>query len=369
MKRIDRLVIGELFGPWAFGVAIFTVLITAGSFLFQLTEYLAEGSSPLQVGELAALLLPGVMAKTFPMAVLLSTLLGFGRLSSDSEVVAMKAAWISVARMMAPVAAFGLFVFLLTFTFNELLVPAATRRAVSLREEMDKAVEGRSAQPTSRPIFEDGKLRALLTAKDFSFARRTLTDVIVTAMDKDEQPQVYLWAKELVFTDAETWQIKGQAVLTPVDGGSRVVFKDGVWPEQVPRPNMTANDLLAQTLRNLDALSMAETGKQIARERANPQADLSQIANLEFGYWNKIAVPLGALVFGLVGAPLGIRSHRTGAATGFWLSVVIIFAYLLVANVMSIFAQGGRIPAVVASFTPIALGLATSGWLIKQRNG
>ena len=132
--------------------------------------------------------------------------------------------------------------------------------------------------------------------------------------------------------------------------------------------NWESYHAIVQALKDLDALSMADMKKQIERQRALPDYDKKQVSNLEFGLWNKIALPLAALVFGLVGAPLGIRNHRAGTATGFALSVVIIFGYMMLSNAMSIMAQGGRIPAYMASFTPIVIGLAVAIVLIQRRN-
>ena len=81
-----------------------------------------------------------------------------------------------------------------------------------------------------------------------------------------------------------------------------------------------------------------------------------------------MTLPLAAMVFGLVGAPLGIRSHRSGKATGFWLSIVIIFAYMMLTNVMSIMAREGLFSAAVASFTPVVIGLIFGIILIRTRN-
>ena len=61
MKRLDKLVLGELAGPWAFGVAIFTVLIMAGTYLFKMTDYVVQGIPVLTIMKLSFLLLPGVM--------------------------------------------------------------------------------------------------------------------------------------------------------------------------------------------------------------------------------------------------------------------------------------------------------------------
>jgi lipopolysaccharide export system permease protein len=69
-----------------------------------------------------------------------------------------------------------------------------------------------------------------------------------------------------------------------------------------------------------------------------------------------------------VGAPLGIRNHRTGAASGFWVSVIIIFAYMMTVNFMAQFALGGKIPPSVASFTPIVIGMIFAAYTIHRKN-
>ncbi|HXH60025.1 MAG TPA: LptF/LptG family permease [Fimbriimonadaceae bacterium] len=368
MKRVDWLVIGELIGPWVFGIAIFTVIISAGQFLFQITQYLAAGANPLETVKLLALLMPGVMAKTFSMAVLLATLLAFGRLSGDSEIVALRAGGISLGRIMAPVAVFGLLVFGLAFAFNELIVPGATFKAIQIRQNLDSEVNGRKEQPTFRPIYKDGKLQMMLGARDFDMAHGTLKGVEITVFNKQGQPNVFFWADEMVFKSEQDWRLPKGGEGTFLESGIKFSPKGETFPTEVPNPDVTPEDLITQALKDLDALSMVQMKRQIDRMKASPDPDEKQVANLEFGYWNKIALPLAAMVFGLVGAPLGIRNHRAGTATGFALSVVIIFGYMMLANAMSIMSQGGRIPAYVASFTPIAIGLLVAIVLIQRRN-
>ncbi len=92
LRVIDRLILQELIGPFMFGVLLFTILFFAGGSLFQLTEYVVRGASLWTVGQMVLLSLPQIMVKTFPMAMLLSSLLSFGRLSGESEIVALYAA-------------------------------------------------------------------------------------------------------------------------------------------------------------------------------------------------------------------------------------------------------------------------------------
>lgn len=368
MRRLDALVIKELIGPWVFGVAIFTVLIMAGTYLFKITDYLVSGVGTMTVLELSMLLLPGVIAKTFPMAVLLAALLAFGRLSSDSEIVALKAAGISVARIMLTVAMFGGVVALIAFGFNETLVPSAAARAYSIQTAITAKMNGSTNRPIQQLVYDKGKLVAMISARDFSFASGILRGVTVTSYGGDQQPTYVLLANELEYKGERDWRLTYGGILMTADGEGYIHIMEQAWPKEIARPELTPQDLLAKTMRELDALSMRQMGAQIQRDKLNPSADPGQIANLEYGYWNKLALPLASVVYALVGAPLGIRNHRTGAAAGFWLSVIIIFGYMMLANWMNVYAQGGKIPAYVASFTPLAVGLIVAVIAIQRKS-
>lgn len=368
MKCIDRLVVGELLGPWVFGVAIFTVLISAGQFLFQITSYLASGADVWQTTKLLAFLLPGVIAKTFSMSMLLGTLLAFGRLSGDSEIVAMRAGGISLWRIIAPVAVFGVIVSLLAFSFTELIVPGATFKALQIKLELENDAKDRKEQSTSRPIYKDGKIQMLLVARDFDIANRLLRGVQLTIYGKDGEVEMIVWSDKMQFENEQKWTMPEGGTVFVRKSGVELKFAGPALPTEVPNPEVTPDDLITQALKELDALSMRQMATQIEREKAKPGYSRKQVSNLEFGLWNKVALPLAALVFGLVGAPLGIRNHRAGTATGFALSVVIIFGYMMLANAMSIMAQGGRVPAYVASFTPIVIGLVVAIVLVHRRN-
>lgn len=368
MKRIDRLILKELLGPWGFGVAIFTVLIMAGTYLFQITDYVVKGISIATILELTAMLLPGVMAKTFAMAMLLGTLLAFGRLSSDSEIVAMRAAGASIGRIVLPVAAFGLVVSLLTFVFNETLVPQAAHHATRIRDEIAKQIETQGLRPVLMPQYRDGKLEALVVATDFDIATQTLRRAFVLTFDGQSEWVNILEARNLVFENQDEWRIEGGGKILSADGSLLLRLTGSTWPADIPEANFTADDVVASRVSDLDTFSMRQMAERIEQLRANNLASPAQIANLEYGYWNKVALPLAAFVYGLVGAPLGIRNHRTGAATGFWLSVIIIFAYMMLANLMAISAQGGAIPAYVASFAPLAIGVVYASVAIYRKN-
>lgn len=366
LKRLDRLILGELVGPWAFGVAIFTVLIMAGTYLFKMTDYVVQGIPVMTIVKLTGLFLPGVMVKTFSMAVLLATLLAFGRLSSDSEVVALRAAGASIGRIMAPVGVFGVLVAALAFGINETVVPWAAYQGFAMKVDIEKTLNMKG-----EPIFHvvndpnTGKPLAMISALDFNLQQRSLSEVWVHTYI-EEKPSWSLHAKRLQFTDANNWSVDGDAKLFDYELKYPVVVK-GIWPSQIAQPPKV-EDMAASRIKDLDGFSMEQMKRRINLARKSPTFPVEQIRNLEYGYWNKLALPMAAIVFGLVGAPLGIRNHRTGAAAGFWLSVMIIFAYMTTANFMAQFALGGKIPAWGASFTPIVIGMVFAAITIHRKN-
>src|SRR2546423_6919449 len=129
MRILDRYIARELIGPFLFGVAAFTLIFISGQYLFKLTSMVARGASLPDVIELLALRMVPLAIVTFPMATLLATLLSFGRLSGDMEVVAMMAGGISFVRIAVPAFAMGLAVSVFGLYANEDLVPPAGRAA------------------------------------------------------------------------------------------------------------------------------------------------------------------------------------------------------------------------------------------------
>ncbi len=365
--------IKELIGPWVFGVAMFTVLIMAASYLFKASDFLVNGISGLTVLQFILLNLPAVMVKTFAMAVLLASLLAFGRLSSDSEIVAIRAAGVSVYRIMLPVAMFSFVMAIIAFGINETIVPAASMQTYRMESEIAKGLKGKVDRVMGYPIEDKGVLKAVVNAKSISIETRTMDEALVASIGKDGKFEYYMRATQLEFDpmrvkDGTGWRIRGGATLTSVDGSNVVHITDDAWPGNIPSLNASPLDILTDKVNNLDVFSMSQILREIDKERAKAQPRKEKIANYQFGYWNKIALPLAALIYGLLGAPLGIRNARTGTATGFALAVAIIFAYVTISNTLNVYAMGGAIPAYVASFAPLIIGLICSGVIMWRRN-
>lgn len=374
MKHLFRLILAEMIGPWLFGCALFTALIMAGEYLMQVSQNIVKGVPFLTVVELFVLFIPGVLVKTFAMSMLLSGLLAFGRLSGDSEIVALRAAGVSVYRMLIPVFWFAVFIAVVSFAADETIVPAAAKQTEYLARSIAKQIDPHDTQTASQPIIANGKVLGMVLARDFDATLGTLRHATIVVYNSAGTNAYYLFANELKFNPQDFksgnggWAIIGGATVVSGDGTFFQKIDDRAWPSQIPKPSFTVQDIITSALKNNDVLSMREIATEVHKMKMNPNADPAAIHNLEFGFWNKIGLPLAAVVFGLLGAPLGIRKGRGSTAAGFAVAVGLIFAYFTLTNFLSVYALGGAIPAWVASFTPIGIGLASAIVVMNVRN-
>ena len=130
VRILDRFIVSQMGGSFLFGVMVFSLLLVAGDLLFQIANLVIDkGVSLGVVLRLFVYKMPEVVVMTLPMASLLSALLTFGRLSSQSEIVALRAAGISFRRIVRPVLAASIFVSLFAMLLNETLVPLSNRAA------------------------------------------------------------------------------------------------------------------------------------------------------------------------------------------------------------------------------------------------
>jgi lipopolysaccharide export system permease protein len=372
-KLLDRLVWKEMFGPWLFGVAMFTVVLMAGTYLFKLTDYLVKGIDSGLLIKLSLLFMPGLVAKTFPMAVLLASLLAFARLSNDSEIIAAQTGGASLFRIVVPVATFGIAIALLAFAFGEIVVPKASFSARALTEEIVKKIRKGSPQPFSQTLYVDGKFVGQLMAKDINLSSGLMSDAVIVWWGNSERPETWFFIEKLEYTPGGTWQATGISAIAE-DTADGSLFKTHVESAQPPfgkSLDFSPESILAASISDNDAFSMADIKKEIDKLKAKPNKEADEIREMydkEVGYWTKLSLPLSSIVFALVGAPVSIRRVRQSVGIGVGISIAIIFAYYLLHNYMSVLAKGGVTHPAFSAFAPVAMGIATAIILLIRKN-
>ena len=179
MRLLDRYICREVISHAFLGLAVFTFVFFVPQ-LVRLMELVVRHTAGF--GNVALLFLctiPPVLAFTLPMAVLVGVLIGLGRLSADSEIVAIHASGISLRRLLVPIGFVAAVTGVVTLATTFWLGPASWRtlnrlEARLLASQAPFRCSHASSMSDSRTSYytcKTSKLR-LPTGEEFFWLRR-----------------------------------------------------------------------------------------------------------------------------------------------------------------------------------------------------
>ncbi|HSE97508.1 MAG TPA: LptF/LptG family permease, partial [Blastocatellia bacterium] len=128
LRLIDRYLIREILPYVLLGLLLLTAIIFAqnASRFSELLVVASRNGLPMQaLGRLMVALVPGILVFTLPISLLVGTLVGLGRLSGDSEIVALGASGISRFRMLRPVVALAFLISCVMVYITFFLLPVS----------------------------------------------------------------------------------------------------------------------------------------------------------------------------------------------------------------------------------------------------
>src|ERR1700757_4633945 len=147
---IDRYVAREVLAPFAVGVGLLTFALVTGR-LLKLSDMVVNHGVSLGEGmRIIGYVMPAFLELTFPMAVLLGVLMGFGRMSSDQEMIAARACGVSLYRLAIPVLAVALGVYAISSWFAFSLRPWAN---ANLTQKLFQLSETTSSAGLKEKVF------------------------------------------------------------------------------------------------------------------------------------------------------------------------------------------------------------------------
>src|SRR5213078_3229554 len=172
VRTISRYLLRQHVAPLVFALAALTSLMLIQQVAKQLSGLLGKGLPPGVIAEVFVLSLPFIVAVTLPMAVLVAVLHVFTRLAGDNEITALQASGVSVARVITPVLGGAAVVALLSFLWNDQVLPRSNHRLLTLKEQViNEVVPGQFFLRAARIDPNSNKLKDV-TIYDLGDAER-----------------------------------------------------------------------------------------------------------------------------------------------------------------------------------------------------
>ncbi|MFL3028353.1 MAG: LptF/LptG family permease [Candidatus Neomarinimicrobiota bacterium] len=147
MLLISRYIIKELILPFIYSLMIIVLMLFINFFLRAIDRFLGKGLSVVTIFEYLFLNLAWIVALAVPMAVLIATLMAFGRMSEDNEINAMRASGISFTSILKPALIFGVIICLTLTYFNNYILPEMNFYARLLQGDIHKKRPGLEIEP------------------------------------------------------------------------------------------------------------------------------------------------------------------------------------------------------------------------------
>jgi LPS export ABC transporter permease LptG len=326
--------LAELAGPFGFGLSAFTLIFVATQ-IIAIGKLVSDEHAPLAAAiQYFLLQMPQYELLVIPMSMLLGVLLMLQRLSGGSELVAMQAGGIGLARIVAPVLLIALVVSFLALLAQETLVPAATGQAAYLREAVIKHLNPLGSNLTVSTELPNGG-RQVTHVDAIDPATQQLLGVTVLQFDAHGEPRLMIFGRRATFQDPTYTFLDAHSYHYEQDGNTQTSIDPRLTVDIGGSPNDLARSAV---LTNPEEMSRAQIGTQLASGNLSEP----QVRTFRATYDAKLARPFASFVFALIAVPFGLRPARgSGTGLGFGLAVAIVFVYYVVATLF--LAIGGAV--------------------------
>ncbi len=354
MRRLDRYVMGKFLKALFFGLLTFCTIFVLVDLVEKVDDFLDQDLPLHIIGMYYVFFLPRIFSLMVPVALLLSSLVVVGKLSSTNELTIIKCGGTSLYRFMAPFIIAGLLVSVGMTLFDGWGVPKIN----ALRINLERTYLNRNQVSGGRfnLFFQDTDNR-IVSLEYFDTETETARRVSIQQFSADD-PTVMI---RRIDGATMRWN-EAAGDWTLFDGFIRSFASDSAVPvnkrERIERFDSLAAGKLILTPSTI--IEMQQTPDEMALDTFHDyiqrqQKAGSDVARLQVDFHGKIAFSFASLVVVFFGVPFASVKRRSGVSVQFGVSILICFTYLVGQKLSQVFGYNGAIPPLLAAWLPNAL--------------
>jgi lipopolysaccharide export system permease protein len=355
MRRLDRYLAKEMIVPFIIGTLSVVLMFQANTIIALYKDLNMNNVPAVAVAQFIFYKTPSFLQMTIPVGTALAASLTMTRLARDSELTAMRAAGISILRVIMPVIVAGMAMAAANFFVTEKVMPRAESAARRLGQDVGMLALS--------PPFKANVVVELKTfiATFGTVSRGKDDEVLLTnIMLIERRPS----GETLLITAPRgTYREGDWEIVTPLAR----LMRDDVLLTAKPSGNMSIHEPIRiadffQT-PGQEEMSIPALQKLIASQRKLRQPT----ASLEITLYSRYSIPAACLVFALCGAVFAVVFARRGPFAGVMLSMLMVMLYFN-AYVIStqILGRLGWISPLLAAWLPNIIFLVLSLFALRR---
>jgi lipopolysaccharide export system permease protein len=356
---LDRYVALQVLGPFALGVVVLTFALVSGRML-KLTDMIVNHGVTLpEVARLFAYVMPGFLELTFPMALLIGVLLGFGRMSSDHEMTAARSCGVSLYRLAVPVMIISLIVYAVSSWFAFSVRP---RSMTKLSDQLYQLSRTRTSAGLQEKIFNRDFGGLAIYVDKISDTDGNLRGVLISDARDRHQPTTIIARRGIILPDDRTQSVTLRLFNGSVFGVGADDSTSNITHFRIYDISIRPRDVLTYRDRDPMEMSWRELNQTIDEARAAGKPDLEA----ERERASKFTIPFATPLFALLGIALGLKPARGGHSERFGVSVAAFFIYYALMRVGQTMAENGIANPFVAMSVPDIVFAVIAVWLFQR---
>lgn len=344
MKIIKRYALGECVFPFFIALGVLTCVFLLGN-LIQLTNLVInKGVSLSVVGKVFLLYIPVLLGYTIPIACLISVIVGFSRMSTDNEILALRASGFFLGKFLPPILSIGIIFSLFSFILNERIIPYAFHKQQTLLKTIG----------TSNPT-------ALLEAGIFihAFSNQVL---FIHKIEDNILHNITIYQPQKNGPTRTIIAKKGE--FTPVPGKNQIKLKlmDGTSdepnlknPENFYKLNFKSYFMtldMSQKEKKIEKKPKSMNLKELKKEIDRLESLFIETGRLRTEYQRKITWSFSPLFFILLGFPIAVITNRREKSANIVLAMGCAVAYYLLSLGCEALSIKELVPAIIIMWLP-----------------
>jgi len=361
MKILHRYILKAHILPFSFGLCLFTFIFFLSEILKSSELILTKQIPGILVIKLLLCYIPATFNLTIPMALLMATLITWGRLKAENEIIAIWASGISLISSIAWLILLGIIFSFTTLIIGDTLLPETNyiiekiRSTILQQEPFVYLEERRLIKIGQREIFID----------ELEAGKNMLKGIYIYEYKSD-----FGIPRESIFAKAANYTKTDKGIILKLKNGTihqmdeKDPSKYHVLTFNVHTINLGGkeNKITQHIPKNIEAMTIGELKKEIKKYK---ELNLN-FRPLSIELAKHITMPFGCLSFILIGLPLGLLVKHNEKSIGFGTSILIVFIYYLLLKLNETLAEKGLIEPLLAMWLPNIL-LTTIGIILLIR--
>ncbi len=361
-RIVDRYIFREILTPFLLSIAALTLVLFLQK-IYRLAELvISKGATVGSTVKLLIYIMPGFLVITIPMSFLVGTLTAFIRLSSDSEVTAMKASRISLYAMIRPVMLFAAAVFIIAALTSLIITPKANH---ALKVQLFNLVKSRAMVGIEPGVFSstfDGMVIFVEKMESLD----NMEGIFISDERSVREPYAIVSQRGRLIADPESLKVTLAMKQGSIHALPRAEQSYSTMSFDSCNLYLDISHALVQkgpSDRDFDEIGSLELLRELRRMRAEGKPAI----NIESELHKRLSIPFACLLFGLIGAPLGIRRSRSGKSAGIGIALLVFLVYYMVLAAGTNLSDTGKLPPAVAYWLPNALMTAAATALMVKK--